>query len=88
MSFQLAASDAPCDESQVQRLIGAGPSGLARARMPFGSAPAERRREIRCRGCSYGAVVAHPLSRCPMCGSCDWRLVRAEVTAGDGEVVW
>lgn len=28
--------------------------------------------EIRCGNCGYGAVVAHPLDRCPMCGTNTW----------------
>jgi rubrerythrin len=35
------------------------------------------RRELRCPGCGYGAVVAHPLRRCPMCGGGDWQLIEA-----------
>jgi rubrerythrin len=42
-------------------------------RMP---ALAAGRREIRCRGCGYGAIVTHPLWGCPMCGGGDWRLVQ------------
>jgi rubrerythrin len=86
MEIHVAAADAAAGEGRVQGLLAASPSLFALARKPFGSAPAERRREIRCRGCGYGAVVAHPLSRCPMCGGGDWRFVRAQVAAGDGEV--
>jgi rubrerythrin len=35
------------------------------------------RRELRCPDCGYGAVVAHPLRRCPMCGGGDWQLIEA-----------
>lgn len=33
------------------------------------------RRELRCPDCGYGAVVAHPLRRCPMCGGGEWQLI-------------
>ena len=42
---------------------------------PPGSFPAELRRELRCRGCGFGAIVAQPLARCPMCGRGDWLLI-------------
>jgi rubrerythrin len=29
--------------------------------------------EIHCCGCGYGAVVARPPVRCPMCGQGAWR---------------
>ena len=87
MEIHLAAADAARGEGRVQGPVAASPSALAPALRRFGSAPAQRRREIRCRGCGYGAVVTHPLSGCPMCGGGDWRLARAEVTAGDDEVM-
>ena len=31
-----------------------------------------RRMEIRCAGCGYGAVVSHLPARCPMCGRATW----------------
>ena len=31
-----------------------------------------RRMEIRCEGCGYGAVVSHLPARCPMCGRATW----------------
>jgi len=56
-------------------------------RRAAGSVPTQRRREIRCRDCSYGAVVAHSLSSCPMCGCSDWRAVRDDLAADVGEVM-
>jgi len=41
------------------------------------------RRELRCRVCGFGAVVAHPLRRCPMCGGVDWQLLEP-LSAPDG----
>jgi rubrerythrin len=41
------------------------------------------RRELRCPDCGYGAVVTHPLRRCPMCGGGDWQLLEA-LRAPDG----
>jgi rubrerythrin len=41
------------------------------------------RRELRCPDCGFGAVVAHPLRRCPMCGGGDWQLIEA-LSAPDG----
>jgi hypothetical protein len=66
-------------------LIAVSPTVLAPTRTPFGGAPAQERCEIRCRGC--GAIVAHPLSRCPMCGGDDLRPIRADVATGNGEAV-
>lgn len=37
----------------------------------------ETRRELRCPDCGYGAVAAHPLRRCPMCGGSDWQPIEA-----------
>jgi hypothetical protein len=34
----------------------------------------EDRVELHCCGCGYGAVVARPPTRCPMCGRGAWRL--------------
>jgi hypothetical protein len=87
MEIDVAAADAVRSEGRAQGRIDAKPSALAPARWRFGSAPVEMCREIRCRGCGYGAVAVRPLSRCPMCGGGDWRVVRAEATAGDGEVM-
>lgn len=50
---------------------------------PAGVPSAAMRRELRCRGCGFGAIVAHPLARCPMCGGGDWQLIRA-LSATDG----
>ena len=44
---------------------------------PAGGLSTATRRELRCRGCGFGAIVAHPLERCPMCGGGDWQLIRA-----------
>jgi rubrerythrin len=33
----------------------------------------EDRVEVHCCGCGYGAVVARPPTRCPMCGRGAWR---------------
>jgi rubrerythrin len=44
---------------------------------------AATRRELRCPDCGFGAVVAHPLRRCPMCGGGDWLLIEA-LSAADG----
>jgi rubrerythrin len=32
--------------------------------------------EIQCARCGYGAVVASPPRRCPMCGGDGWRLAK------------
>lgn len=32
--------------------------------------------EIQCASCGYGAVVASPPRRCPMCGGDSWRLAK------------
>jgi hypothetical protein len=45
--------------------------------------PAGMRRELRCLDCGFGAVVAHPLRRCPMCGGGDWQLIGV-LSAPDG----
>jgi hypothetical protein len=50
---------------------------------PAGVLSAAMRRELRCRGCGFGAIVAHPLARCPMCGGGDWQLIPA-LSAPDG----
>jgi rubrerythrin len=47
----------------------------------------EVRRELRCPGCGFGAIVAGPLARCPMCGRGDWQLIRALPAAAAAEVV-
>lgn len=71
MEIHVTATEAARGEGRVHELMAA---------RRFVVAPSDRRREICCRGCGYGAVVAHPLSRCPMCGGDDWRRVRAEVS--------
>lgn len=38
--------------------------------------PTTKRRELRCPDCGFGAVVAHPLRRCPMCGGGEWQLIQ------------
>jgi len=45
--------------------------------------PTTKRRELRCPDCGFGAVVAHPLRRCPMCGGRDWQLIQV-VSASAG----
>jgi lipopolysaccharide biosynthesis regulator YciM len=87
MEIHVATADAAEGEGGVQRLTVAKPSGLGLARRPFGPAQPERRREIRCRGCGFAAVVTHPLWSCPTCSGGDWEIVRADVTAGDRAVV-
>ena len=32
--------------------------------------------EIRCASCGYGAIVASPPRRCPMCGGDGWRFAK------------
>ena len=32
--------------------------------------------EIQCARCGYGAIVASPPRRCPMCGGDSWRLAK------------
>jgi hypothetical protein len=54
---------------------------------PPGVLSAAMRRELRCRGCGFGAIVAHPLARCPMCGGGDWQLIRALSATDDARVV-
>lgn len=88
MEVHVAAAAAGGGEGRVQGRTMPSPPVLGAARRPAGTPVPPGRREICCRGCGYGAVVAHPISRCPMCGGGDWQLARAEVTAGDGEVVW
>jgi ribosomal protein S27AE len=41
------------------------------------------RRELRCPDCGFGAVVAHPLRRCRMCGGNDWQLIESLVGTDD-----
>jgi hypothetical protein len=53
-------------------------SGLNAPRSSVGT-----RRELRCPDCGFGAVVAHPLRCCPMCGGGDWQLSEA-LSAPDG----
>jgi rubrerythrin len=38
--------------------------------------------EVRCCGCGYGAVVARPPVRCPMCGRGTWRLAAGHALGG------
>lgn len=88
MEVHVAAAAAGGGEGRVQGRTMPSPPVPGAARRLAGTPVPPGRREICCRGCGYGAVVAHPISRCPMCGGGDWQLARAEVTAGDGEVVW
>jgi rubrerythrin len=39
----------------------------------FSESGDDDRVEIHCCGCGYGAVVARPPVRCPMCGQGTWR---------------
>lgn len=63
------------------RDTGAGASTVIDAAQRFDAAdpPSDggTRRELRCRGCGYGAIAAHPISRCPMCGGDDWQRATA-----------
>lgn len=45
-----------------------------RARRNRAAAEGLRRRELICRRCGYGVVVAAPPERCPMCSGFDWRV--------------
>ena len=47
------------------------------------ASPAGTRRELRCLDCGFGAVVAHPLRCCPMCGGDDSQLIGV-LSAPDG----
>lgn len=83
MGIGVPVADATEAEGRVLGPAAPSPPTPAPARTPSGPVPGQRRREIRCRGCGYGAVIAHPLQRCPMCGADDWRFIRNEVTAGN-----
>lgn len=68
------------------------PAAPGAAIVPSGSTPAgglstAMRRELRYRGCGFGAIVAHPLARCPMCGGGDWQLIRAPSATDGARVV-
>jgi ribosomal protein S27AE len=67
MGLEVAAlTQQPADVGAATRASSLGPAP-----------PAGKRRELRCPDCGYGAVVAHPLRRCPMCGGGDWQLINA-----------
>jgi rubredoxin len=46
-----------------------------------------RRREFRCLGCGFGAIVALPLARCPMCGGRTWQDIPQMAALDDAEFV-
>lgn len=50
-------------------------------------ASAATTRERRCPDCGFGALVARPLRRCPMCGGSDGRLRRALPASAAADVV-
>ena len=45
-------------------------------------APRTKRREVRCEGCGYGAVVDREPARCPMCGDRSWVVLGFDVRTG------
>jgi len=59
------------------------PSG----RSPWSPSEARPREEFRCSGCGFGAIVALPLARCPMCGGGTWQHIPQMTAFDDAEVV-
>jgi hypothetical protein len=73
-------------DALTQRPADVGAAVLPSRGRAASSSPAGMRRELRCLGCGFGAIVAGPLARCPMCGRGDWQLIGA-LPAAAAEVV-
>jgi len=82
MLIHFATADTTGADRLAEGLVAVSASANAPARRPSSSPPAKARREVHCRGCGYGAVVAHRLLVWPMCGDGDWLRVPAEAIAG------